>query len=292
MCPTQVFQSLFVPTCTHQSNRADLNKAVVSGGMDSPLRHWTLRCWLWNLAVALLVQWCANNDVLGSNHQSADKAPLPQPIVRAGSEAGPTVLIVAGIHGNEPAGVRAAQIIARWSIARGKLVVLSPANPPAIGRRQRTIPGAPPEEADLNRNFLVEGHECRPRGVLAREIWQHVEQIRPDWLVDLHESLRFHKDGGVGNTVIVYPRDETVSVTRKILDKINEEIAEEEEKFVVLRWPARGSLARAAGAILDCHSVLVESTRKDPVTKRVAHHCHFVLALLEELQMGPTQGDS
>ncbi|MBC7352915.1 MAG: succinylglutamate desuccinylase/aspartoacylase family protein [Thermogutta sp.] len=226
--------------------------------------------------------------MLGSNEQSGEKALFPQPIVRMGSEAGPTVLVVAGIHGNEPAGIRAAQIIAGWSVRRGKLVVWSPANPAAVARHQRTIPDVPPEEGDLNRNFVVEGRECRPRGTLARQLWHHVEQIRPDWLVDLHESVKFHKDRGVGNTLIVYPREETVAVAKKLLAKVNQQITGSDEKFVLLRWPARGSLARAAGAVLGCQSFILESTRQDPMEKRVAYHCEFVRALLEELQMEPT----
>ena len=287
MCSTLAFQSLSIPNCPHQRTHADANPAMVSGVTAPPRRHLTVRRWLWNFAIASLVQWCACSDVLGSNEQSGDKALFPQPIVRTGSEAGPTVLVVAGIHGNEPAGIRAAEIIAGWSVRRGKLVVISPANPAAVARRQRTIPDVPPEEADLNRNFVVEGRECRPRGTLARQLWHHVEQIRPDWLVDLHESVRFHKDRGVGNTLIVYPREKTLGMAKKLLVKINQPITEPDEKFVLLRWPVRGSVARAAGTVLGCQSLILESTRQDPIARRVAYHCEFVLALLEELQMEP-----
>lgn len=241
------------------------------------------------LAIASIIQWYSGSDVPGSDQQSGEKATVPQPIVRTGSEPGPTVLVVAGIHGNEPAGIKAAQIIACWSVRRGKLVVLSPANTPAVERRQRTIPGVPKEEADLNRNFVVEGKECRPKGALAQQLWHHVAQIRPDWLVDLHESVRFHKDRGVGNTLIVYPREETLEVVKKLLAKVNPQITELDERFVVLRWPARGSLARAAGAVLECDSFILESTRQDPIDRRIAYHCEFVRALLEELQMGLMQ---
>ena len=41
---------------------------------------------------------------------------------------GPTVLITGGVHGNEPAGYRAAEQIRDWPISRGKLVVMPQIN--------------------------------------------------------------------------------------------------------------------------------------------------------------------
>ena len=41
---------------------------------------------------------------------------------------GPTVLIVGGIHGNEPAGFRAADQVRHWPINRGKLIVIPKLN--------------------------------------------------------------------------------------------------------------------------------------------------------------------
>ena len=40
-----------------------------------------------------------------------------------GEEEGPTILITGGMHGNEPAGVAAADAIASWTVRRGRLVV-------------------------------------------------------------------------------------------------------------------------------------------------------------------------
>ncbi|MDG2291322.1 MAG: hypothetical protein P8L37_01590, partial [Phycisphaerales bacterium] len=42
---------------------------------------------------------------------------------------GPTVLIIGGMHGNEPSGHRAARQIATWSVKSGTLIVLPAANP-------------------------------------------------------------------------------------------------------------------------------------------------------------------
>src|SRR5690606_26510786 len=41
---------------------------------------------------------------------------------------GPTIMIVGGMHGNEPAGAYAAEQIRRWPIVRGKVVAVPRAN--------------------------------------------------------------------------------------------------------------------------------------------------------------------
>lgn len=44
-------------------------------------------------------------------------------------DAGPTVLIIGGMHGNEPAGAAAAAQIRHWPIVAGRLVVIPRARP-------------------------------------------------------------------------------------------------------------------------------------------------------------------
>ncbi|MHC4692889.1 MAG: hypothetical protein ACYS67_09110, partial [Planctomycetota bacterium] len=54
-----------------------------------------------------------------------------------GEKPGPVVMIVGGIHGNEPAGCRAVEQIRHWNITRGELIVLPRANRPSLQRRTR-----------------------------------------------------------------------------------------------------------------------------------------------------------
>lgn len=70
-----------------------------------------------------------------------------------GAEAGPTLVVVAGVHGNEPAGVEALQMMgqrleAAGGVARGEFIGLI-GNPGALSRRQRYL------DRDLNRLWLV-----------------------------------------------------------------------------------------------------------------------------------------
>ena len=113
--------------------------------------------------------------------------------VIAAKEPGPKVMIVGGVHGDETAGSKAAEAILEWTPRCGTLVVLPRANVPALKAKRRTIPDEPAATANLNRNFPRAGKDEPPRGTPATEIWQLVKQIKPDWLVDLHEGGDFNR---------------------------------------------------------------------------------------------------
>lgn len=211
----------------------------------------------------------------------------PAAIVKEAALPGPTVVVVAGIHGNEPAGVVAAERIAQWEIRRGRLAIIPRANPQAIDARRRGDPRLPSEERDLNRNFLTEDKRCTPRGGHAQKLWAILEPLRPDWLVDLHESADFRRSNPrkVGNSLIICPDQEVWSFASRVLPGLNGKIAAEDQKFVLLRWPAGGSLARAAAEVWGTHSLIVETTLKDPLSQRVEYHCFVVQKLLQHLEM-------
>lgn len=200
---------------------------------------------------------------------------------------GPTVVIVAGIHGNEPAGVEAAKRIAGWKIARGRLVVIPEANPKALKARKRLIPGAGSDEADLNRNFPVVGKECHPVGETAAELWSIIRRESPDWVIDLHESVNFRRINtrNVGNTVIIYPNDNTAKCVEKVVGAVNATITEDFKKFTILRPPAKGSLVRAAAEALKAGGFLIETTRRERLEVRINQHCLLVEKFLRELGM-------
>ncbi len=207
-------------------------------------------------------------------------------IVDSGKD-GPTVLLIAGIHGNEPAGVDAAKRIAGWQILKGRLVIMAEANPAAIAANKRLIPGVPAGEADLNRNFPVDDHGCHPVGDVASELWQVVREHLPHWVVDLHESINFRRldPQSVGNTVIVCPNDQTLAMGEKLLEAVNKTITDESKKFLLLRPPAKGSLTRAAAETMNAKAILIETTRREPLQTRVDQHCLLVRRLLQELGM-------
>jgi len=237
-----------------------------------------------------IVGWTFLPVFAGGYSHFSEKEPVsgqPEIAVVESGTPGPTVLVIGGIHGNELAGVEAAKRIAEWKILRGRLLIIAEANPDALKAQKRLIPGVDKDEADLNRNFHLGPNGCQPIGHVAAQLWKIVSEQSPDWLVDLHESVNFRKvdKQSVGNTVIVCPNDQTVAVVEKLLDAVNNTIADDTKKYVMLQPPAKGSLARAAAETLKAHAMLIETTRREPLETRVSQHCLLVGRLLRELGM-------
>jgi predicted deacylase len=217
----------------------------------------------------------------------------PYYVVDSGKE-GPTVMVVGGIHGNEPAGAAAAGQIRHWRLARGKLVVLPRANVPGLEAKQRRLPGIDRDRSDLNRNF-PQKDDAKPAGRPAEAIWELVTRLRPDWLVDLHESVNFRKADPkrVGNTIIHAVADDTRRQALAMIEAVNTGIDEEGKQFILLRNPAKGSLARSAADRLGVRAMIVETTRRDqPLALRVRQHRLMVHRLLADLGMVAVSEDS
>lgn len=207
--------------------------------------------------------------------------------VQEGKEAGPTVLVVGGMHGDEPAGARAAAGVAQWPIARGKLVVLPRANEAALKKHRRLSPEG--EDRNLNRDFPQAAGEAA-KGDLAKAIWQFVAELKPDWLLDLHESrgVRQQLKTSSGSTIIRDTKRATTTKAQAMLDAINATIEEADRKFVLLRGPVKGGIARSASDLLATHAMILETTSaKQPIELRVRQHQLMVRRLLDDLKMLP-----
>ena len=207
--------------------------------------------------------------------------------VRDSGVSGPTVMIVGGVHGNEPAGANAAEVIRQWPLIKGRLVVVPRANVPGLVANKRLIPDLETNLSNLNRNYPRGGKEEGPRGELATEIWKLALQYQPDWLLDLHEGFDFHQvnDKSVGSSIICFPNPKGAEAADLMLAAVNREIADEKLKFVRRDMPIDGSLARAGGEHLKIPSMTVETTSKQPMEKRVHQHEVLVRALLHHLGM-------
>ncbi|MCH2149974.1 MAG: succinylglutamate desuccinylase/aspartoacylase family protein, partial [Phycisphaerales bacterium] len=200
---------------------------------------------------------------------------------------GPTVLVIGGMHGNEPAGHRAARQIATWPVSVGKLVVVPAANPPALAARTRRIPGLEDDAGDLNRHFPIVDGVVVPTGPVGPELWEFVLSVEPDILIDLHEGYGFRAAGSksVGSSVITHRRedDQTQSM---LLEAVNVDIDDPERKFVPLRTIVARSLARAAAETLDAEAHIFETTTgKQSLSLRCRQHRTLVATRLLELGM-------
>lgn len=208
---------------------------------------------------------------------------------------GPTVLIVGGMHGNEPAGAAAAEQIRCWPIVRGRLLVIPRAAIPALRENQRKLPGDDEQLRDLNRNFPGEDESGAARGEIAETIWSFVESQHPDWVLDLHEGYEFnvsHKppEGekkSVGSSVIFFEANGHAPLVERMLNEVNATIEDPERKFVPLGGgPVDRSLVRACVRHLNAQGMILETTFKDqPLSTRSRQHRILVNEVLGQLGM-------
>lgn len=241
--------------------------------------------WLWLVGLVLVGRAQAESP---TGYLAAGSSAATPFYVRESGAAGPTVFVVAGIHGNEPAGSYAAEQIRRWPIARGKLVVVPRANVRALEAGTRLTPGAT-NAANLNRAFPPGRPDSgEPADPLASALWSFLLKLKPDWLLDLHEGARFRAQttNSVGNSVIVSSSPAALQTAQIILNALNETVTTTNQRFVLLRQPIRGSLVRAAADHLGVRSFILETTlQSGSLAQRARQHRVAVLALLRHLEM-------
>ena len=203
---------------------------------------------------------------------------------------GPTVLVIGGIHGDEPAGARAADQIRHWPVVSGRLVILPRANPVALDARERRIPGLPKEESDLNRNFPRTGAPDEARSEPAQALWAFVKDLDPDWVLDLHEGFDIHRQNpkSVGSSILCRPDDATRPHFEHALAAVNASIEDPEKRFLLkdATWTADGSLVRASMQRLGAVGAILETTYEDqPIAVRMRQHRLMVHRILKNLGM-------
>ncbi len=158
----------------------------------------------------------------------------PAVITHSGVE-GPRVMILGGVHGNEPGGWLAAEAIADWDVERGSLVVVPRANMIATEIFERTTE----ELGDLNRLYPGStAEEALPMSHMAAQISALAREFEVERLLDLHESWAFFRERSqdgtafLGQTITTggliddFPEGET------IVDAINGQIASRREQFI------------------------------------------------------------
>lgn len=187
--------------------------------------------------------------------------------IRTTAVPGPTVMIVGGVHGDEPGGAAAANQIRTWPITKGTLVVIPSAAPQALDAGTREIP----LEGNLNRNFPGVGESITATtGSTATALWAFVRQFSPQWLIDMHEGIGFANDeasDSVGSSIIHMNESVTNTQVTRMLAAVNAGITDPAKKFSNLgsTGPIDTSLARASVTFLGTRGMIVETTSTDQV---------------------------
>jgi len=198
--------------------------------------------------------------------------------------AGPTVMVTGGMHGNEPAGARAAGHIRFWTVRRGKLIVVPRLNVQALAAQKRFLS----DQGDWNRNFPMTDKPDKARGAAPVAIWAFVKASKPDWLLDLHEGFAFRKSNpkSTGASIISLRQLKLGDTVKLMLDAVNASVSDEGEKLVALRGSADGSLARAAAQRLGVKTMILETCYTGQyMSLRTRQHRVMVHRLLRHLKM-------
>lgn len=230
-------------------------------------------------------------------------------VVFHSGQPGPRLMVLGGVHGNEPGGWLAAEAIAEWEVQRGMLIVLPRLNHRSAAAFARTLEGY----GDLNRLYPGDPNGV-PMARMAHEVVGLATEWRPHWLFDLHESWGFFNERGpnggtafIGQTVTSAGPAPALEAVASLVEAVNARITPREELTVrsrpggnfggggVFGDPAdlsgftgrRGSSSLSLGNFIPgLNPVLVEMGQQDqPETRRAELHQMLVTEMATRLGM-------
>lgn len=197
--------------------------------------------------------------------------------VLRGEAHGPTVYVVAGIHGDEVAGWRAGNLLKDAHLRAGTLCIISPANAYGAEHDQRKTA----EERDLNRNFPGDADGCDAERI-AEVIFTDLARRQPELLLDLHEAHEASGEGAdaLGNSLICDAVGDTGELIWELL------LASENgtlcaSALTLYGSPPRGSINRTVTEQLEIPAITVETLRTEPLAQRVRNHLEIVKYVLQ-----------
>ncbi|MEZ5299671.1 MAG: succinylglutamate desuccinylase/aspartoacylase family protein [Verrucomicrobiales bacterium] len=172
----------------------------------------------------------------------------------------------------------------------GRLAVIPRLQPTGLAAKEREMPGQPAEHADLNRNFPKSGKPDQAETELGQSIWAFAKELRPDWVLDLHEGIAIHRQNPDSNasTILCRPDETTRPIFERALAAVNASIEDPDSHFMMKSRSktANGRLARAAMERLGATSAILETTYSGiPLAVRIRQHRLMVNRILRDLGM-------
>lgn len=197
--------------------------------------------------------------------------------IQQSSLPGPTVLILGGVHGDEPAGSLAAEELQKVTPKRGTILVIPRVNSLALAQEVRTLPHI----GDMNR-----GYPGTPDGTVAEQIAHAIQELITEYkvtmLLDLHEGRSFHRldKTSVGQTILFAANNRSTLLAMDATEHINKTIADRSKQFSLLAHPIPHSAAHFAAEKFGIAAFTVETAGTQPIEDRIAQHIIIARYLL------------
>ncbi len=205
--------------------------------------------------------------------------------VKTGAQPGPTVVVIGGCHGDEPAGYLAADKMAHWKITRGTLWILPHAHRQAIARNVRGYPG------NMNNMFPGKANGTDMER-LACSIWSMIVEAKPDLLFSLHESRDFHAhDKTRYGQTLAYDFDELIPTMQRALDRTNPDIKTPLHKFVHFVKPFPHCPTYNCWTTLHAPATSIETSKTLPLPLRIRYQLMMSMGFFDDWGLGYEEKD-
>ena len=128
--------------------------------------------------------------------------------IRHSGVPGPTAIVLGGVHGNEPGGWMAADVVATWEPSSGSLIVVPRANVIAIDSFVRTTDAI----GDLNRLYPGDDASGFLMERMAAAVLDLAREFGASLLLDMHESWGFYAEYPEGTGTVALGQTLTAGV--------------------------------------------------------------------------------
>lgn len=208
------------------------------------------------------------------------------------ADPGPRLLIQAGIHGDEVAGVHALQELLELGVApsKGELLLIPVMNPGAYRHRERRAEAGHASYGghDLNRQFPGDGasDDWEPR--LARRFMDLVVAEQPALVATLHESQKRYDPAvtpSFGQT-LVYGVNPVPPVVEEVIAGMNESKLDDEEWWASQYYPVSTSSTEVIVDAIGCVGVCVETWMGFPERRRIEMQKEVVRRFMDAFDVG------
>lgn len=206
---------------------------------------------------------------------------------------GPRVVLIGGIHGDEVAGWSAALSFIDDNNFVGEVLLIPRANYLATYLVQR-YPGSNNKGnyngvvySDLNR--VLPGNKAGTiTEQIAYELYQTIMDFNPDFVIDMHESIRNYADASprLGNSII-YENVKSSLIVMMLVEEYNNLFTKDGDlPFIYDNSPPVGSFNYHFGHKEGFYTFTIETDRQLPLEKRVTQQINIINTFFELIQEG------